>query len=152
MARNYRKERGRATEHLVAAAFAGDGWPHAEATGAGSPGRDIKGVPGVAVEVKARAKFEPMANLRQAVANAGGDIAAVVMRPVGGGPSNIDEWPAFVTFGELRSLLRQAGYGDPLSATHSAVQPSARGVDGPAAQNGSERLPSVAARPAGGGL
>lgn len=115
MTRNYRKERGRATEHLVAKAFADDGWPHAEATGAGSPGRDIKGVVGVAVEVKARAKFEPMANLRQAVGNASGDIAVVVMRPVGGGPSNIDEWPAFLTFGQLRALLRLAGYGTPLS-------------------------------------
>lgn len=116
MARNYRKERGRATEHLVAQAFAADGWEHAEATGAGSPGRDIKGIPGIAVEVKARAKFEPMANLRQAVGNAHGDVAVVVMRPTGGGPSNIDEWPAFTTFGQLRSLLRAAGYGDPLSA------------------------------------
>jgi hypothetical protein len=114
MTRNYRKERGRETEHLVAAAFAADGWPHAEATGAGSPGRDIRGMPGVAVEVKARAKFEPMANLRQAVGNAGADVAAVVMRPVGGGPSNIDEWPAFVTFRQLRALLRMAGYGDPV--------------------------------------
>lgn len=114
MARNYRKERGRATEHLVAAAFAGDGWPHAEATGAGSPGRDIKGVPGVAVEVKARRGFQPMAALRQSVGNSGGDVAAVVMRPDGGGPSNVDEWPAFLTFGQLRLLLRLAGYGEPL--------------------------------------
>lgn len=116
MPRNYRKERGRTTEHLVAAAFAADGWPHAEATGAGSPGRDIKGVPGVAPEVKARARFEPVASLRQAVTNAGGDVAVVVMRPQGGGPSNIDEWPVFLPFGQLRALLRQAGYGEPLTA------------------------------------
>lgn len=114
MARNYRKERGRATEHLVAAAYVGDGWPHAEATGAGSPGRDIKGTPGIATEVKARREFAPMAALRQAVANAGGDVPVVVMRPTGGGPSNVDEWPAFTTFGQLRRLLRLAGYGEPL--------------------------------------
>lgn len=126
MPRNYRKERGRATEHLVAAAFADNGWGYAEATGAGSPGRDIKGVPGVACEVKARREFAPMAALRQAVANAGGDVAVVVMRPTGGGPSNIDEWPAFLTFGQLRTLLRQAGYGEPLSAP----QPPERVPDG----------------------
>lgn len=119
MSRNYRKERGRTTEHLVAQAFAGDGWPHAEATGAGSPGRDIKGVPGVATEVKARREFAPMAALRQAVANSGGDVAVVVMRPTGGGPSNVDEWPAFLTFGQLRLLLRAAGYGEPLTAPAS---------------------------------
>jgi hypothetical protein len=119
VARNYRKERGRQTEHLVAAALAADGWPHAEATGAGSPGRDIKGVPGIAVEVKARTGFEPMAYLRQAVTNAGDDIPVVVMRPTGGGPTNIDEWPAFLTFGQLRSLLRAAGYGNPPSGPQS---------------------------------
>jgi hypothetical protein len=115
MARNYRKERGRETEHLVARSFAADGWPHAEAVGGGSPGRDIKGVPGVAVEVKARTKFEPLANLRQAIANAAGDVPLVVLRPTGGGPSNIDDWPAFTTFGQIRALLRAAGYGEPLS-------------------------------------
>jgi hypothetical protein len=128
VARNYRKERGRETEHLVARAFAADGWPHAEATGAGSPGRDIKGVPGVAVEVKARTGFEPMANLRQAVANAAGDLPVVVMRPTGGGPSNIDEWPAFLTFGQLRTLLRAAGYGEPLSGPVSAQEDAPRGT------------------------
>lgn len=120
MARNYRKERGRATEHLVAAAFADDGWPHAEATGAGSPGRDIKGVPGVCVEVKARRGFTPMAALRQAIGNAAGDVPVVVVRPDGCGPTTIDAWPAIVPFSTLRWLLRQAGYGDPLSATETA--------------------------------
>lgn len=116
MARNYRKERGRETEHLVAAAFAADGWPFAEATGAGSPGRDIKGVIGVAPEVKARREFSPLPALRQAARNAAGDLPVVVMRPDGCGPSTIDDWPAFLTFGDLRRLLRQAGYGNPLPA------------------------------------
>jgi hypothetical protein len=152
MARNYRKERGRETEHLVARAFAADGWPFAEATGAGSPGRDIKGVPGVAVEVKARAKFEPMANLRQAVTNAAGDIPAVVMRPTGGGPSNIDEWPAFVTFGQLRSLLRQAGYGNPLSAPGSAETGLEVVPEGPDAPEAFQGPPSREAWAATGGV
>jgi hypothetical protein len=127
MARNYRKERGRATEHLVAEAFAADGWPHAEATGAGSPGRDIKGVLGVAVEVKARRAFAPLPALRQVIGYAGGDVPVVVMRPDGCGPATVDDWPAFLPFGVLRQLLRQAGYGEPLSAT---VEPSEAEVDG----------------------
>lgn len=118
MTRNHRKERGRETEHLVARAFAADGWPHAEATGAGSPGRDIKGVFGVAPEVKARTGFEPLAAPRQAVRNAGGDVPVVIMRPNGSGPTTIDDWPAFLPFGVLRQLLRQAGYGNPPPVLH----------------------------------
>lgn len=110
-----RKRRGRQTEHLVARAFAADGWPFALATGAGTPGRDITGVPGVAPEVKARSAFSPMANLRQAKANAKDDLPVVVMRPNGFGEATIDEWPVFLTFGEFRKLLRAAGYGNPLT-------------------------------------
>lgn len=109
-----RKRRGRETEHLVARAFAADGWPYALATGAGTPGRDITGTPGIATEVKARTRFEPTAALRQAIANAGEDLPVVVLRPNGCGPATIDDWPAFVPFGQLRRLLRQAGYGTPL--------------------------------------
>lgn len=109
-----RKRRGRETEHVVAAAFACDGWPYAVATGAGTPGRDITGLPGLACEVKARTGFDPMANLRQATRYSQGDVPLVVMRPNGYGPTTVDEWPAFIPFGVLRKLLRQAGYGDPL--------------------------------------
>lgn len=109
-----RKRRGRDTERLVAAAFAADGWPYALPTGAGASGVDITGVPGLAVEVKARTKFEPMAHLRQATRNAPeGHIPIVVMRPNGFGPATVDEWPVFMPFGVLRRLLREAGYGDP---------------------------------------
>lgn len=115
-----RKRRGRDTERLVAAAFAADGWPYALPTGAGASGVDITGVPGLAVEVKARTNFEPMAHLRQAVKNAPpGDVPVVVMRPNGSGPATIDEWPAFIPFGVLRRLLRGAGYGDPLPDVRS---------------------------------
>lgn len=114
MTTNSRKARGRATEHLVARAFAADGWPYALPTGAGASGRDITGLPGIAVEVKARAGFEPQANLRQAVANAGGDLPLVVLRCTGCGPATIDDWPMFMPFGQGRRLLRLAGYGTPL--------------------------------------
>lgn len=109
---------------MVARAMAADGWPYALATGAGTPGRDVTGVPGVYVEVKARTRFEPMANLRQTKAGADdGEVRVVVVRPNGYGETTIDDWPAFLTFGQLRWLLRSAGYGDTL--------PGLDGDDGP---------------------
>lgn len=106
------KRRGADTQRTVAEAMRGDGWPYAEAVGAGAQGRDITGTPGLAIEVKARTAFEPMAALRQARANAGGDLPIVVIRCNGQGPATVDEWPAFMPFGELRALLRLAGYGN----------------------------------------
>lgn len=112
-----RKRRGRETEIHVATAFRCDGWPYAQAVGAGTPGKDVTGLPGLAVEVKARSAFEPMANLRQARNHAkDGELPLVVMRPNGCGPTTIDEWPVFMTFAQARRLLRLAGYGDPLEA------------------------------------
>lgn len=119
-----RKRRGRQTEHEVAKAFAADGWPYALATGAGTPGRDITGVPGVYVEVKARSRFEPMANLRQTSAGAASsEIRAIIMRPNGAGPASINDWPAFLTFAQLRWLLRAAGYGEPLPGADGLPPP-----------------------------
>lgn len=113
MARNYRKERGRESEHLVARAFAADGWPHAEVVGAGAPGTDIKGLPGICVEVKARRGFDVQAAMRQAARNAGGDVQVTVVRPDGMGAASVDQWPMILPFGLGRLLLRQAGYGGP---------------------------------------
>lgn len=108
------RRRGFVSEEFVAAAFAADGFPHAEPAPRGTPGRDILGLPGVCVEVKARTGFEPLANMRQAVRNAGGDLPLIVLRCNGQGPASIDDWPAFMPFGVVRRLLRLAGYGDPL--------------------------------------
>jgi len=110
----HRKNRGREAERLVASAFAADGWPYAEPVGPGRPGRDVTGTPGIAVEVKARRDFEPMAALKQATKNAGRDLPVVIVRPYGGGPSNIDAWPCVLTFKELRNLLHIAGYATEL--------------------------------------
>lgn len=108
-----RKRRGRETEHIVARRFAADGWPFALATGAGASGKDITGVPGVAPEVKARSAFSPMANLRQATANAKpGELPVVIMRPNGFGEATVDEWPVFLTFARFRQLLHEAGYDE----------------------------------------
>jgi hypothetical protein len=109
-----RKRRGRDTELLAARYLAENGWPYAMPTGAGASGRDITGTPGLAWEVKARTGFEPMANLRQATANAGLDLPLVLIRPNGVGPAQIGLWPVFTTLDHMIALLRTAGFGDPL--------------------------------------
>lgn len=110
--RTTRKRRGADTQRVVAEAWRGDGWPYAEAVGAGANGRDITGTPGIALEVKARAGFDPLAWLRQADRNAHGDLSAVVLRPNGAGPVSVDTWPVILAHGAFRALLRAAGYGD----------------------------------------
>lgn len=104
-----RKQRGAQTERMVARAWEGDGWPHAEVVR--GPGRDLTGTPGVAVEIKARREWRPLEWMRQAQANAGDDIPIVVARPDGAGETTVDDWPAIVPHGVLRRLLREAGYG-----------------------------------------
>jgi len=100
------------TQALTARYLNRHGWPYAQPVGAGRPGSDVTGVPGLAVEVKARADFSPAAFLRQAKQNAAlGDLPFVVIRPPGGGPSNVDAWPVLLTFADLVGLLYEAGYG-----------------------------------------
>lgn len=109
----HRKRRGAETQRIVAEALRRDGWPFAEATGAGLQGVDITGTPGLAFEVKARRDFDPKAAMRQAIAHASG-VPIVVVRPDGMGPTTVDDWPAILPFHVLRRLLRMAGYGEPI--------------------------------------
>jgi hypothetical protein len=99
---------------LAARYLAEHGWPFAMPTGAGASGIDITGTPGLGWEVKARAGFDPMANLRQAVRNAGDNLPLVLLRPNGIGPASIGVWPVFTTLDHQIWLLRKSGYGDPL--------------------------------------
>lgn len=109
-----RKRRGADTQRIVAGALKRSGWPFAEPVGAGATGKDITGTPGLAFEVKARAGFDPVAWVRQAVRNANGDdLPAVILRPNGMGPANVDDWVVVLRFGDLVGLLHEAGYGDP---------------------------------------
>jgi hypothetical protein len=112
MTANSRQRRGADTQNLVAQTLKAAGFPYAESAGAGRNGRDVLGTPGIAVEVKARRDFSPIAWTRQAAATAGGDLPLVVMRPDGLGPAHIDEWPAILRFSDLLRLLREAGYID----------------------------------------
>ena len=102
------RARGNETQNLVAAAFRDAGWLHAESAGSGRNGRDVLGVAGVSVEVKARRDLALPAWLRQAARSEG--LPVVVHRPDGFGPASIDDWPATLRLADLLRLLREAGY------------------------------------------
>lgn len=105
-----RKVRGRATEAILAAYYQKRGWPFAERTGAGRPGVDITGMPGLAPEVKARRGFEPVAWLKQAASRPG--VPFVVFRPNGMGEATVGSWGVLMRVEDHTELLRLAGYGD----------------------------------------
>jgi hypothetical protein len=109
---NSRKQRGSATENLLASYYKSRGWPYAEAVKA--QGRDVTGMPGLAPEVKARRGFDPLAWLRQAASNSDGDLPYVVFRPNGMGEKSIDSWGVVLRNEDFTTLLRAAGYGDPM--------------------------------------
>ncbi len=105
-----RKQRGHDTQNATAAWFRGHGWPHAESAGAGRPGTDVLGMPGLHGEVKARRELRLTEWLRQA-----GKVSAlsfVVHRPDGFGPARIAEWPVTMRLDEFTHLLFLAGFGD----------------------------------------
>ena len=106
-----RKHRGYRTQKLVAEYLAARGWPFAESTGAARQGADVTGTPDIAIEVKARAAFEPLAWIRQAVKAADGRLPFVVFRCNGQG-EQVGDYPALIRTEDLVALLRQAGYGD----------------------------------------
>lgn len=106
-----RKHRGIKSQVLVAAYLQENGYPFACDAGPGRPGKDILNVP-FRCEVKARAGFDPVSALRQAVTSAGDGPPFAVMRMNGQGPACIEDWVSVIRFGDLVELLRRAGYGD----------------------------------------
>lgn len=108
---SHRKHRGMRTQLLVADHLKANGWPWAESAGSGRAGVDVLGVPGVSLEVKARADLNPLGWLRQAEAQPG--LPVVVFRPNGVGETP-GRYVAFLRLDDLIPLLRAAGYGDPL--------------------------------------
>lgn len=111
MASQSRKHRGYRSQKVVAEWFSRHGFPWAESTGAGRSGVDITGMPGVAIEVKARAGFQPLAWLRQAHEYADLGLPVVIFRPNGLGEANVAQWGALVRLEVLTQLLLEAGYG-----------------------------------------
>lgn len=105
----HRRARGAETQRTVAAYFAAHGWPYCTDAGAGRQGSDLLGVPGLAVEIKARRAFQPLAWVRQA--DNGTGLPLVVHRPDGMGPASIADWPVTLRLSDAVALLRAAGYG-----------------------------------------
>lgn len=106
-----RVRRGRTSEALIAEDIK-DIFPDAAPPPAGAPGKDLRNTPGLAAEIKARNRFDPLAWIRQASRNANdGELPVVIARMTGQGEVNIDEWLTFTTYGHFKDLLRRAKYG-----------------------------------------
>ena len=107
---NSRVRRGRKSQDLLAEWFNRHGWGEAEAIAASLPGRDIKGMPDLAPEVKATRGLPGVSALKQAKANAGKDLAFVIYRPPGYGEARIAEWLVSLDLDDFTQLLLAAGY------------------------------------------
>lgn len=118
----HRRRRGAETQRAVATYLAGNGWPYASDAGAGRAGNDILGVPGLAIEVKARRDLDLPAWLRQASRDHTGGLPLVVHRPDGMGPAAVAEWPVTLRLADAVTLLRAAGYGNPPTTPSSTVE------------------------------
>ena len=110
-----RKHRGYRSQKVLAEYLTENGWPYAETTGAGRPGTDVTGTPGIDWEVFARRDglTVALAKMRQSAARVGDELISVhVMRPDGYGEGRIADWPAFMPLSRFVELLHKAGYGD----------------------------------------
>jgi hypothetical protein len=52
--------------------------------------------------------------LKQATSERRNGLPILIVRPDGYGEAKVGEWPAIMTLADLTSLLREAGYGDPI--------------------------------------
>lgn len=106
-----RKARGMRTQLLVAEWFKARGFPYAESAGAGRSGVDVKNLPGLACEVKARRDFNLTGFLKQAVSQREHGLPFVVVRPDGYGETRVGEWAAMLTLEDFTDLIHRAGLG-----------------------------------------
>ena len=98
-----RKRRGRKSE-LVLARWLQTWFPDARAVNSGASGADLLGTPGLAVEVKARKDFNPLAWLRQSRRNAGRMLPIVVVRCNGQGTERPGEWLVMLSLDDFMEL------------------------------------------------
>jgi hypothetical protein len=114
---SHRQDRGRRTAAMAAAWFRDHGWPYAANKTGAAAGQDIDNMPGLSPEVKATAGGGDLTGaLRQARRNAApGVLPFVVWRPNGRGPERIGEWVVAFTLADATDLLRDAGYGTPIT-------------------------------------
>jgi len=112
MPNQHRRTRGFATERLVAD-YLREWWPYATVGRGADPSGDILNISGLDIEVKAVAKFQPLAWLRQSRARTAksGNLGVVVLRCNGQG-QNVSEYAALLPLSALVELLRKAKYND----------------------------------------
>ena len=109
------KARGLYLQNRLADYLAANGWPHAQSAGAGRPGADILGTPGLAWENKTADEFRILEFCAQARANATAlDVPIVAYWPRGAGARSVECIPAIIPMLWTVRLLRGAGYGNPL--------------------------------------
>ena len=107
------KAKGRETENAAVSWLRANGYPYAERrrlTGAEDQG-DITGMPGMVVEVKSAAQWQPVKWLREAEVereNAHATLTCVLARPKG--RPDVDDWVVFMTPAQWILLLEQAGW------------------------------------------
>jgi hypothetical protein len=102
MPNNSRKVRGRRTEHVVAAYFQ-QYWEAARAVNSGASGSDVLGTP-FDIEVKARAKFDPLSFIKQMKNRTDGRLAFAVMRCNGQGET-AEDYVFIARLGDIMPLL-----------------------------------------------
>lgn len=109
-----RVKRGRVTQAIAAKFLSERGWPRAEPVEPFFPGRDLKHMGRLAIEVKATAASPFPRALAQAAKYAGeGDLPLALWRPDGYGEQTVTEWVLALRFGDGAAVLRAAGYGWP---------------------------------------
>lgn len=80
-------------------------FPWVNTVSGAASGRDLRNTPGLAVEVKARRDFDPMAWLRQSEKNSDDDeFPIVIWQPDGYGPAKMKQWPFMGQLGDFRKL------------------------------------------------
>lgn len=89
-----------------------DFWPDARSAGAGRPGTDVTGTPGIVWENKTARQFRPLEWVRQARAHASGAFHVTVYWPVGSGGKSVNDVLAIVPLGELVMLLASRREGE----------------------------------------
>ena len=106
MANNSRRLRGRRTE-LVVASYFQKFWGRAEAVGSGASGSDIKNLP-FDVEIKARAKFDPLSYIKQLKNRQDGRLGFAVMRCNGQGDSveSVADYVFIARLGDIIPFLQ----------------------------------------------
>lgn len=108
MAAASRRSRGPQSERIVARYLNANGFPGAFTTTASSPGRDVYGVEGVSIEVKARAHLDLRAWLRQTVKNTKpGELPLLVVRNNGQGEGDIENWAAIMPLSVMVAVIKE---------------------------------------------